>query len=340
MKNSAVFLISNHANLLDHLCPFAHESDLTLYYIVEDLLPLLLKYYPMVHHEHRVFLEILALRNEYDTWISSHSRFKDIVKPFFPLYGLQLPKFTYLCHGQSDKWSEKEGPLHRNRPDVSIVYGPLEKQRLSPHHPTIEERGNFRRRFYEKFRSFYDGLVEKEIVPFLDPTKPVLLYAPTWNDKNLGSSFFDHAMQVIEDLKDAFQLIVKPHPRLILDNYSLWLKLELEAEKTGHFFFCSAFPAIYPLLNIVDVYLGDYSSIGYDFLSFQRPLFFLKTKTYRPLKLHKTGHVIESPKEILEGAFADRKKEISNLYTETFGENPIDNRPGKVQNGCHVAHLG
>ena len=34
------------------------------------------------------------------------------------------------------------------------------------------------------------------------------------------------------------------------------------------------YPLVFPLLKRTDIYLGDFSSIGYDFLAFNRPMFF------------------------------------------------------------------
>ena len=51
-------------------------------------------------------------------------------------------------------------------------------------------------------------------------------------------------------------------------------------------FFLDDFPLIYPLLKQVDIYLGDYSSMGYDFLYFNRPLFFL---SHKPTLLQRCG---------------------------------------------------
>src|SRR5438105_1920604 len=47
-------------------------------------------------------------------------------------------------------------------------------------------------------------------------------------------------------------------------------------EKTSkhNLLFITDFPLIYPLLAKTDIYLGDVSSIGYDFLFFQKPMFF------------------------------------------------------------------
>jgi len=52
------------------------------------------------------------------------------------------------------------------------------------------------------------------------------------------------------------------------------------------------FPPIYPLLEKSAFYIGDYSSIGYDFLYFNRPLFFVSsTSTFSSYcsPLHRCG---------------------------------------------------
>ena len=50
--------------------------------------------------------------------------------------------------------------------------------------------GNYRLRFYQKYRSFYDSLVVKEVS--LDKKKRTLLYAPTWRDADGAASFFQY----------------------------------------------------------------------------------------------------------------------------------------------------
>jgi CDP-glycerol glycerophosphotransferase (TagB/SpsB family) len=68
---------------------------------------------------------------------------------------------------------------------------------------------------------------------------------------------------------------VKPHP-----NTERKYKIELTRTKVR---LLEHFPPIYPLLDRTDAYIGDMSSIGYDFLAYERPLFFLTKEKADPL---------------------------------------------------------
>ena len=56
------------------------------------------------------------------------------------------------------------------------------------------------------------------------------------------------------------------------------------------------FPYIYPLLEFCDIYLGDCSSVGYDFLHLNRPMYFLnphnRDSNHNSCFLHQYGVVI------------------------------------------------
>src|SRR5207244_888854 len=76
---------------------------------------------------------------------------------------------------------------------------------------------------------------------------------------------------------------IKLHPNLVEKNKIEVQKLIWQYEKKKNIQFLLDFSPIYPLLNFVDLYIGDASSIGYDFLSFDKPMFFLnqnKLSTY------------------------------------------------------------
>jgi hypothetical protein len=85
-------------------------------------------------------------------------------------------------------------------------------------------------------------------------------------------------------------------------------------------YFLNEFPAIYPLLEKVSAYIGDHSSIGYDFLYYDRPLYFLEKKEKAPLQ--ECGRAVEDIKE-LEGWLKEDGKEFSEkrreLYCYAFG---------------------
>jgi len=125
--------------------------------------------------------------------------------------------------------------------------------------PTIPI-GNYRLEYYERHRDFYDALLPKH-------SKTTLLYAPTWQDQERSSSFEYACSHLLEKLPEDFHLIIKPHPHLKLQYPELIEKIKPHL--------LDAFPPIYALLNRVDLYIGDMSSIGYDFLAFNRPFILL-----------------------------------------------------------------
>jgi CDP-glycerol glycerophosphotransferase (TagB/SpsB family) len=130
---------------------------------------------------------------------------------------------------------------------------------------------NFRKAYYLKHQQFYDGLIPNT----MKTGKKTVLYAPTWQDAEKSSSFYSAVAPIIENLPQDWTLIIKPHPNLLLeDNLQSHRLLETYADR-DRVFFLSDFPPIHPLLALADLYIGDMSSIGYDFLSWNKPMFFL-----------------------------------------------------------------
>ncbi len=197
-------------------------------------------------------------------------------------------KSIYALHGNSDKkrnifWVERSA-----NEDIVLFYGDFmidfhkEKgvyDRIP--HPVI--CGNYRLEYYKENQSFF----QKKIAPLLFPKngKKTILYAPTWTSPDIKSewrtdysSFFEASHFVLDKIPEDLQIYVKTHP------YHLQLYPEESArirEKYSgcqHIRFIDDLPLIYPLLEEVDIYLGDYSSIGYDFLTYNRPLFFLNAE--------------------------------------------------------------
>jgi hypothetical protein len=188
-------------------------------------------------------------------------------------------------HGNSDKkrnlhWIEKFCDE-----DVTLVYGQhmldfLDEKGCVERLNKYVLSGNYRYEFYLEHEKFFDEKIEKFV--FLDNNKKTILYAPTWTAPHRGnmwrvdySSFFDVYSKILKALPNDFQMIVKLHPNM-LEHY----QDEVDAIKESfanqdNVIFIEQMPLIYPLLKKVDAYLGDYSSIGYDFLTFNRPLFFI-----------------------------------------------------------------
>ena len=89
----------------------------------------------------------------------------------------------------------------------------------------------------------------------------------------------------------------------------------------SHIHFVDGFPLIYPLLKQVDYYLGDYSSIGYDFLYFDRPLFFLGALKQTPLQACgltiKNSPIYETIKNASDTPYREKRKA---LYQHVYGD--------------------
>ncbi len=190
----------------------------------------------------------------HSNWISPKSHFLDV--DHLLLYGKRM----------EDLFKDK-GVLHRLK-GYSLI-------------------GNYRKCYYLKHRAFFQKQMDRHIFSKFEKEKPTLLYAPTWKDPENSCSLFEAYQKVLDLLPDHFNLILKLHPYLSLrtkqyDPKSLYQKLHPYAQK-ANIEIVPALPFVYPLLDRVCAYIGDFSSIGYDALSFNLPLFFLNS-SQRPLK--------------------------------------------------------
>lgn len=233
----------------------------------------------------------------------------------------------YTLHGNSDKWRDIYWIEKLLDEDIVLLYGPQmidymhEKGVAKPVIPC----GNYRLAYYKQQAPFLDGKVclpEKEMT---------ILYAPTWASPNRltemrsdFSSCFEAHRHIFENIPENVQLLVKLHPHM---SYQAPDEIERIKETYPHLWFLDQSPLIYPLLNQVDVYLGDHSSIGYDFLYFNRPLFFLNNR--KPTYLHRCGVSIEEKAfpfvyEIIEESLEKDQQKFAKLreeaYAYAFGE--------------------
>ena len=88
---------------------------------------------------------------------------------------------------------------------------------------------------------------------------------------------------MIDHLPDQYNLLIKVHPNLTLQR---GIEIDRFIEQYQHHAnigFLTDFPLIYPILENTDIYIGDRSSIGYDFLAFERPMFFIDSRADYPL---------------------------------------------------------
>ncbi|NGX54109.1 MAG: hypothetical protein K1000chlam4_00832 [Chlamydiae bacterium] len=249
---------------------------------------------------------------------------------------------VYSLHGNSDKkrnifWAERFADE-----DIVLLYGDhmidfIKEKGVLDRIPHRIVTGNYRLEFYRQNKPFFD-----QFSFFPKDDRKTILYAPTWSSDNLRSawkcdysSFFEAHHALFSSIPEDYRLIVKLHPHLIYESADEIEKVKARYSDSDQLFFLGDIPPIFPILEHVDIYLGDYSSIGYDFLAFNRPLFFLNMSERDPesdkgVHLFRCGEVIdpnqlENVYQIIEGTDSSQfEKARKESYAYAFGEKSSD----------------
>jgi CDP-Glycerol:Poly(glycerophosphate) glycerophosphotransferase len=311
---------------LDHIAPLAAALQMPLITTEELNFELARRYYPQIEVRHMPDLEskFSHLAEEFETLFECKYWAPHLKSLFQELYGKKM-RLVFCPHGQSDKGYAAPLLAPYAWQEFVLLYGDLQIQMLKELAiwplPNFAVVGNYRLSFYQKHRPFYDALVEKEVP--LNKKNRTLLYAPTWQDGEGGGSFFQVGPKILSELPADWNLIVKVHPLLEQRDPAHFYRMAAHLEKKANAILIHEFPLVYPLLAKADAYLGDSSSVGYDFLHFERPLYFLPTG--RPARLHSTGRVIDPDKPIYAQLEASNlyRKEQRSLYKQAFGK-PMD----------------
>ncbi len=270
-----------HKQYLDHLAPLASQLNIPLIITDIEMETLAKRYYP---HLSLLYLEPVQLGHyvvsTFDTIISPLPRGLLDLTFFVPerLLGKKL-SHVWCPHGNSDKGHASYFMEELSKEKRAFVYGKrmvdfLKEKEVYGQLEDVKVLGNYRYQYFLDHSSFYKEIVQEEILSKLPHGNKTLLYAPTWNDAESSSSFETALDPLLKGLPGNWNLIVKPHPNLAID-------IEVKGENV---LILDDFPPIYPLLNVVDAYLGDMSSIGYDFLTFRKPMFFLNPNKRCPEK--------------------------------------------------------
>ncbi|MBM3184393.1 MAG: hypothetical protein FJZ64_03715, partial [Chlamydiae bacterium] len=232
----------------------------------------------------------------------------------------------FCPHGQSDKGFQAPLLAPYAMQDIVLLYGELLVDMLKqlsiwPLSRTARI-GDFRKLHYEMHQQFYDDLAEKELFSKLPKNRPTLLYAPTWFDADGSTSFFTGGKYLLKEFPQEWNLVVKIHPLLKLRQPAEYESIIHQVEKRENFLIIDTFPPVHPILKKADVYLGDSSSVGFDFLPFHRPMFFFSTKNTG--KIHQCGISFTSFKDLYQkietNASFSKKKE--DLYRYAFDPVP------------------
>jgi hypothetical protein len=217
----------------------------------------------------------------------------------------------WLPHGNSDKGWDTPFFEALQSEKTALVYGAKMVDFLSQKNvfPDCVSIGNFRWEYFLNHTSFYQLSL---------PKGKNFLYAPTWDDSAGSCSFWKAFPQLAARLPEDCNLLVKLHPNT-LRKYEAHIEVLIgRYQKQKNILFLPNHPPIYPLLAQCDAYIGDMSSIGYDFLTFDKPLFFLNANPNFPLHQCGTAICAETFDFSLKDTLNQKRQE---LYRYTFTQN-------------------
>jgi len=278
--NPVGLLFDSSPHYLDHLGPLCALMDWPLIICDPSIQESAKRFYPN--------LRLLEAPGPFGLgkWISKRFSHGISCSPR-PLLQAALGTFSFktlwLPHGNSDKGQISPYFKALQQENTLLVYGQkmidfLKTDAILAKGPRILRIGSFRKLYHQKkMASFYDTLGLD--FSFKNPNQPILLYTPTWEDEEESCSFWNAFEILSRTLPSSINLLVKPHPNTI-HAHAPRLERLIGQHSSGNLQFLLDFPLIYPLLSRCSALLGDRSSIGYDFLHFDKPLLFLDPNSY------------------------------------------------------------
>ncbi len=337
---AAALIYGPHGHHLDHLGPLSQLIGIPLFLTDEELFSQAKTFYPAIDARLHSPLDItMAILKEHSAVFSCLS--KPLIEElfFFAQHALRKSIVPIWCpHGNSDKGYVNGFMDYLSLESAVLIYG----KRMLEFIKTLGvlekmayiTTGNYRLQDYRIHQEFYDRLSEKQIRRKLPPAHQTFLFAPTWNDSEDSSSFNDACELLIGQLPLKTNLIIKFHPNTLIQEEWKVEHFVHKYEDHPHVLFLSHYPHIYSLLSLCDLYIGDVSSIGYDFLTFDRPMVFFNqqnrecakdpgTYLFRcgivllPKDYARTYTLIEELLPFDHPLFSPIRKEV---YEHTFGE--------------------
>jgi teichoic acid glycerol-phosphate primase len=280
------YLQGNLEHHLDHLAPFCSLMGWPLIVTDEAIFQLANRYYPGLEVCHINSLEApFEVTQNFDHVVTTLARaaFDDIFQIAESSLQKRL-KTSWLPHGNSDKGHSIPYMEALQNEETVLVYGQKMIDFLRQKDvikPQLLPVGNFRSVYFKKHRDFYNKVLDEMGLPSC-----FILYAPTWKDgENSGS--FDAAIDNVLNVAKEFPLVIKPHPIELEKAHVIQKKLRSSCLWLDHF------PPIYPLLQRTSHLITDFSSVGYDFLTYKRPLLFYHTSEQACSFLHPCGTVVQ-----------------------------------------------
>lgn len=315
----------------DHIIPLSHILSAPIIFHHESDLEIAQKYYPDLQGSFIPYRQVTLdyVKHHFDYFVTS-----DLVGRSHQHY----LRHVHCPHGFSDKL------VYLTRlafEDIALVYGQnmldqfAELGALSRVYSYVTI-GNYRYLYYQLHRAYYQIMVRNEILSHFAKKQPIITYAPTWLDYEDGTTFFDYGDEIIKRLPDHYNMIVKLHPLIHKENAAIFERIVDTYKYKTNLVITDSFLPVYPILEHTDIYLGDSSSLGYDFLRYNRPLFFINKFKRDPsrdrrLYLSRCGTLINPADipniySIIESALKSDQERFSQIRSEI---NEYSFTPGK-----------
>ncbi len=333
---NTALLYGNSPFYLDHIAPLALLLKMKLFVTEKSLIKKADQYYPEINMQHSSYHNIAKeILKEERTFLFSQLP-SPLVKPIF-LTEEALSKNRvipfFVHHGQSDK----DSLFGLKEEKLITIYGDkmkddLKRLEIYDKFSHIVTTGNYRYNFYLAHHKFYKKLINS-LYPKPE-NKITILYAPSWSEPSIK----EIAPSLIKNLPSNCHLYLKFHPNTEEEFPGFIEHLQSLCTKEKSITFVSQLCPIYPLLDQMEIYLGDTSSIGYDFLTFNRPLYFIRSKNpQQKTTLLRCGQVVEhiehfyknlSPQEELSQIRSTYYNYVFDTYIT------LDNLKEKIINTC------
>lgn len=324
--NTAVIAYGFSDHYLDHLAPLAAMWNLPFFCTEPSLYEQAKNFYPSLdlHYLDPInFFSFIVKR--FDIVISCFA--KSYIEADFALAQDLLGKklqSIWCPHGNSDKGKTIHFLEELASEDHLLVYGNKMLEFLAEKGVDkipFSHIGNYRHKYYEKNKAFYKNLISNLWLKKLPQENTTYLYCPTWEDKENSCSFFHSYERLLDSIPDNINLLIKLHPNTLRQKEEVIEQIKGCYESKSNIVFVENFTPIYPLLDFCDGYIGDASSIGYDFLTYhEKPMVFLSGhKSHVKSDLFPCGEILTE--QSTEALFSDQQRHIDKrkaLYQHTF----------------------
>ncbi|GAC1351929.1 MAG: hypothetical protein NVS3B20_04790 [Polyangiales bacterium] len=370
----------NKLLFIDHLGPVCELMDVPLIVFDQQTIDLARKYYPklqtllldraqitadylMENFDVIFHSELFPVRGNRDEILDNpglallpgwdlHVALRQIQEKIESTQAGSVKKTRFVCmpRGMADKgyydakFAYEDIPLifGKNVLDIFEHWGTREHLRQ---HVMI---GSFRYQYYRKNKAHFDKVANDEFFHALPPSPRTYVYAPTWNDpQESPSSFFAACEPIVDSLPAGENLIIKLHPNIVFQAAEEANRIIGKYKGKRNVVFIPSHPLVYPFLARGDIFIGDTSSVGYDYLCFQRPMYFLNPRGWaiddRRVYVHRCGvqiqpHDFNNVFKIIQSSLAADEERFGatrrEVYKYTFHDRTFDQIRQDVERAC------